>query len=80
MSDAVQETIISIIQDIKNTPIDPSEALIDNGVLDSFDIINLIMALENTFAINIPGEEIVQENLGYVDDIAKLVRAQQLRQ
>jgi acyl carrier protein len=78
MSDAVQEKIISIIQEMKNIPaIDPGEALIENGVLDSFDIINLITALESNFQISIPGEAILPENLGYVRDIAKLVRAQQ---
>ena len=78
MNDAVQEKIVSIIQEMKKIPvIDPDEALIENGVLDSFDIINLITALESNFQITIPGELILPENLGHVRDIVKLVRAQQ---
>lgn len=81
MSDAIQDKIISIIQEIKNlAAIDPREALIGNGVLDLFDIINLITALESNFQITIPGESIVPENLGCVIDIANLVSAQQSQQ
>ena len=78
MSDNIQKRIISIIQEIKNIPsIDPDEGLIENGVLDSFDVINLITALERDFHITIPGELILPENIGYVRDIVKLVRTQQ---
>lgn len=77
MIDAVQEKVISIIQEMKSISIDSSDALIEDGVLDSFDIINLIMALESAFQISIPGEAIVPQNLGNVRDIAKLVCNQQ---
>jgi len=80
MSDAVEHKIISIIQEIKNIPaIDPDETLLESGVLDSFDIINLIAELESYFQISIPGEAIIPENLGNIRDIARLVRSQQLQ-
>ena len=78
MIDPVQKKIILIIQEMKNiSPLDPDEALLENGVLDSFDIINLITALESDFHIVIPGEQILPENFGCVRDIVKIVRAQQ---
>jgi acyl carrier protein len=39
-----------------------STTLIDDGILDSFDIISLIAEIDNEFDVQIPAEEIVPEN------------------
>ena len=48
-------------------------ALIDEGLLDSFDMISLIAELEEAFAVEIPAEEILPENFNSAKEIWNLV-------
>lgn len=36
--------------------------LIDDGVLDSFDIISIVASISDTFDVTVPPEEIIPEN------------------
>ena len=47
--------------------------LIDNKVLDSFDIVTLIAELSNEFDVSIPAEEIVPENFNSVQALHNMV-------
>lgn len=77
MPTETESGIIAIIQEMKNSQdIGSGTALIDSGLLDSFDVITLLMELEKVFGVLIPGEEIVPENLGSVQDLARLVEKQ----
>jgi len=74
MSETTQDKIVQMIKELKGLEnLDIKEALIDSGVLDSFDLINLIVKMEERFKISIPGTEISPENLNYISDIALLV-------
>jgi acyl carrier protein len=44
------------------------------GMLDSFDMMMLVAALDKTYGISIPGTDIVPENFKNVHTIAALVR------
>ena len=46
---------------------------IEEGMLDSFDLVTLVSELDNTFGISIDGVDILPENFGSVDAIAKLL-------
>ena len=46
--------------------------LIDDGLLESFDVITLIAEIEDQFGIEIPAEEIVPENFNSAEDIWRL--------
>ena len=48
--------------------------LVNNGDLDSFDIITLVSELNDTFDIDIPVEEIITENFDSVDTILALIQ------
>jgi len=77
MPTETESRIIAIIQEMKNSQdIESDTALIDSGLLDSFDVITLLMELEEVFGVLIPGEEIVPDNLGSVQDLARLVEKQ----
>jgi acyl carrier protein len=46
---------------------------IENGLLDSFDIINLVTELDAHFGISIDGTDILPENFASTETIKKLV-------
>lgn len=46
--------------------------LIDDGLLESFDVITLIAEIEDQFGIEIPAEEIVPENFNSAESIWSL--------
>jgi len=69
-----KEEILKIISEIKNiSGIMQDTELIESGIIDSFDIINLISKLEEYFKIKIAGENIIPETLKNVFKIEELV-------
>ncbi len=38
------------------------ESLIDDGILDSLDIVSLVAAIDTEFGVTVPAEEIIPEN------------------
>lgn len=70
----IRNKIIEIIQNL-NEDFDPNEELnlIEDGILDSFDIVNFIVEADETFDVKIRVEEIVPENFSNVDAIQKLI-------
>lgn len=46
---------------------------IEEGMLDSFDIVNLVTDLDAAFGISINGVDIVPENFDSVESIVKLI-------
>jgi acyl carrier protein len=55
-----------------------SENFIEDGLLDSFDIITLVTALDAAFSISIRGRDVIPENFSSINLIAELVHRQQL--
>ncbi|MCK9253091.1 MAG: acyl carrier protein [Eubacteriales bacterium] len=47
--------------------------LIDDGILDSFDIISLVAEIDNVFDVQIPASEIVPENFNSAQALHDLV-------
>ena len=47
--------------------------LIDEGLLESFDVITLIAELEDQFGVEIPAEEIVPENFNSAKALYDLI-------
>jgi acyl carrier protein len=54
-------------------PIDPTEDLLANGVIDSFGLIGLIASLERTFGIEIVEEDVVPEHFQTLEQLAAFV-------
>ena len=70
----MKETILEILSDIVDADdLDTCETLIDDGVLSSLDIIQLIGALNDEFDISIPATEIVPANFNSVDAMTAMV-------
>ena len=51
-----------------------SQHFIDDGLLDSFDMVTLVSALDQTYGISIDGVEIVPENFQSLKSIETLLR------
>ena len=47
--------------------------LIDDGLLESFDVITLIAEIEDRFEVEVPAEEIVPENFNTAEGIWELL-------
>ena len=47
---------------------------IEEGMLDSFDVVTLVSDLDTTFGISIDGVDIVPENFSSVDAIINLLK------
>ena len=48
--------------------------LIDNGILDSFDVVQLVMKLNEEFDIEIGAEEIVPENFNSAESLWAMIQ------
>ena len=68
------EKVIEILTEL-HTDVDFStaEGLIDDGILDSLDIVSLVAAIDTEFGIVVPAEEIVPENFNSAEAIFKLI-------
>lgn len=68
-----KENVVNVLQavnsDIKNDDTD----LLASGLLDSFDIVNLVSQLEEAFTVEIEPADIVPENFRTVAAIAALM-------
>ena len=70
----MRDTILEILEDIgEDVDFDTCETLIDDGILSSLDIIQLIGALNDELDISIPATEIIPENFNSVDAMAAMV-------
>ena len=47
---------------------------IEEGMLDSFDVINLVNELDSTFGISIDGVDVLPENFASVQSIENLLK------
>lgn len=57
------ETLIEILEDLHgDIDFETHERLIDDKILDSFDIIALVTEINEEFDIAVPAEEIIPEN------------------
>lgn len=69
------EKIKEILQGIRpEFDFSTSEDFIEDGFLDSFDLVTLVSELDETFDISIDGLDIVPENFMTVETIANVVR------
>lgn len=70
----MREEILSILQNIRpEADYTKSSNYIDDGLLDSFDLVALISDIEDTLGIQIPITEIKQSNFANIDTIISLI-------
>lgn len=72
----MKEQIIKILTELRPEFDFTQEGLnfIEEGMLDSFDMVNLVSELDSTFGISIDGVDILPENFGTVESIEQLLK------
>lgn len=69
------EKIMEILQGIRpEFDFNSSEDFIEDGYLDSFDLVSLVSELDDTFDISIDGLDIIPENFKSLDTITNVVK------
>lgn len=57
------EELIEILKDLhSDVDYDTCETLIDDKILDSFDIVSIVAEIDDKFDVTIPAKELVPEN------------------
>lgn len=70
----IKETVIRILTDLHpDVDFETNEALVDDGVLDSLDIVSLISEIAAELDITIPPEEIIPENFNSASALSELL-------
>ena len=70
----MKEQIIKILSELRpEFDFTQDVNFIEEGMLDSFDIVNLVNDLDQTYGISIDGMDILPENFATVDAIVALL-------
>jgi len=69
------EELLDILSEIKDdVDFETEDKLIDDGILDSFDILQIISALNDEYDISIPASEIIPENFNSAESLWDMVQ------
>ena len=68
------EELLNILEELKpDVDFKNEQGLIDNAILDSFDIVQLVGNLKDTFDIDITPADIIPENFNSADAMWKMI-------
>ena len=68
------EKLIEILAELHpDIDFETTEDLIDDGILDSLDIVSLVAAIDTEFGVTIPAEEIIPENFNSASALFELI-------
>ena len=72
----MKEQIIKILTELRPEFDFSQEGVnfIEEGMLDSFDVVNLVNDLDSTFGVSIDGVDILPENFSSVESIEQLLK------
>ncbi len=73
------DKLMQILREINpDIPFETEDALIDGGMLDSFDIVTLVAEIDDAFGIEIPAEALIPENFNSAKAIFSLIQQLQV--
>lgn len=69
------DKLLAILYDL-NPDVDfkTEDALIDGGILDSFDIVSLVAEIDDAFCVEIPAEALTAENFNSAQALYALIQ------
>ena len=70
----MKNKVMEILQDVRaDVDFEKETKLIDDKILESFDIISLVAELNDEFEIEIGPKELTAENFNYVNSIISMI-------
>ena len=76
MDDIIDLLAEKIAKNLLNEPkmkIEPSEPLISSGLLDSFNLVDLAILVEDTYGVRIEDFELNADTFDTLEDLARLI-------
>ena len=68
------EKLIEILKELHDdVDFETEESLVDDGILDSLDIVSLVTEIDSEFGVRIPPEEIIPENFNSASALMALI-------
>ena len=68
------ETVIKMLTELHpDVDFENTDGLIDDGILDSLDIVSLVAQIDSEFGVTVPAEEIIPENFNSAEALFKLI-------
>lgn len=75
---SMREKLLNILKEVRpDVDFENEKELIDGGILDSFDIIQTVIELNDHFDIEISVDELLSENFNSIDAIMTLIESLQ---
>lgn len=70
----IRESILDILQELhEDIDFETEEQLVDDKILDSFDLVTLVAELGEEFDIEITAKDFVEENFNSVERLTNMV-------
>ncbi len=64
-----------LVENFPDSNIELSNNFFEDGIIDSFGMVSLILALEKRFNISIPGQKVEKENFLNIEAIENLINS-----
>jgi acyl carrier protein len=69
------DTLLEILQDLHpEVDFETCDTLVDDKIIDSFDIVSIISEINEEFDVVIPAEEIIPENFNSAEALYDLIQ------
>lgn len=70
----IRQIILEILEDMhSDVDFENEHRLVDDGILDSFDLVSLVSELADEFDIQITAKDFVRENFNSLDTLVTMV-------
>lgn len=70
----IKEKVLTVLKSVReDIDFEKEKALIDDSLLDSFDIVGIVSELSDTFDITIEADELTAENFNSADTMAAMI-------
>lgn len=70
----IKEEILDILQELhEDVDFEAERAMVDDKILDSFDLVTLVTELGDAFDVDITAKDFIAENFNAVDSLTEMI-------